>query len=295
MTTAAQIQANRTNARKSTGPRTPEGKEKASQNALKHGLRARQAVIPGEDPAEFEEHREEMLAELAPAGAVQTMLAERIVHLSWRLRRAERVQNAVFDTLYAREVDYRPSPRSGPLAPGSAPANPDGDWVLGRTIIADFANRPVLDRLLTYERRIESSLYKAMRELERLKRLHHLNPPTTNPTPQSQTRSEPQTANQIERYHSGSHMDSPTTAPDNSVISTKSLALNEAERGEARTDKSGAGRDALAVRNQISPLRPACSRPPVGMTGTGAEPRNLPADAGGTRGRATNAGATVVS
>ena len=198
MATAAQIQANRTNARKSTGPRTAEGKEKASQNALKHGLRARQAVIPGEDPGEFEEHREEMLAELAPAGAVQGMLAERIVHLSWRLKRAERVQNAVFDTLYAREVDYRPSRRSAPPAGSSAPpagssapANPVGDWVLGRTIIADYANRPVLDRLLTYERRIESSLYKAMRELERLKRLHELAPPTTNPTPQSQSQPEP--------------------------------------------------------------------------------------------------------
>jgi len=193
MTTAAQIQANRTNARKSTGPRTPEGKEKASQNALKHGLRAKQAVIPGEDPAEFEEHREEMLAELAPAGAVQTMLAERIVHLSWRLRRAERVQNAVFDTLYAREVDYEPSRHRHVPAGSSAPANPDGDWVLGRTIIADFANCPVLDRLLTYERRIESSLYKAMRELERLKRLHHLAPPTTNPAPQAETWPEPAT------------------------------------------------------------------------------------------------------
>ena len=186
MATQAQIQANRTNAEKSTGPRTPEGKEKASQNALKHGLRAKQAVIPGEDPGEFEEHREEMLAELAPAGAVQTMLAERIVHLSWRLRRAERVQNAVFDTLYAREVDYEPSRHRHVPAGSSAPANPDGDWVLGRTIIADFANCPVLDRLLTYERRIESSLYKAMRELERLKRLHHLAPPTENRTPQSQ-------------------------------------------------------------------------------------------------------------
>ena len=196
MTTAAQIQANRTNARKSTGPRTPEGKEKASQNALKHGLRAKQAVIPGEDPGEFEEHREEMLAELAPAGAVQTMLAERIVHLSWRLRRAERVQNAVFDTLYAREVDYEPSRHRHVPAGSSAPANPDGDWVLGRTIIADFANCPVLDRLLTYERRIESSLYKAMRELERLKRLHHLAPPTENRTPQSQT--QPQAATPTE-------------------------------------------------------------------------------------------------
>ncbi len=99
MATMAQIQANRSNAQKSTGPRTPEGKERASQNALKHGLLAREAVIQGEDPAEFELYREQMLQELAPAGAVEAMLAERVVGLSWRLRRAERLQNAAFAAL----------------------------------------------------------------------------------------------------------------------------------------------------------------------------------------------------
>ena len=185
MTTTAQVKANRLNARKSTGPRTAEGKAVASQNAIKHGLRAKQAVIPGEDPAEFELHREQMLMELAPAGAVEMMLAERVVHLSWRLRRAERVQNAVFDTLYARETDYTPPSRSGPPSGSSAPANPDGDWVLGRTILMDFSNSRVLDQLLVYERRIEQSFYKAMRELERLQRLRRLGAPT--PTPTSET------------------------------------------------------------------------------------------------------------
>ena len=79
MASAAQIQANRSNARKSTGPRTPEGKERASHNATKHGLLAREAVIQGEDPEEFEFYREGMLQELAPAGALEAMLAERIV------------------------------------------------------------------------------------------------------------------------------------------------------------------------------------------------------------------------
>lgn len=76
MATAAQIQANRLNAQKSTGPRTPEGKERASQNAIKHGLLAREAVVRGEDPGEFEVYREEMLEDLSPAGTVETMLAE---------------------------------------------------------------------------------------------------------------------------------------------------------------------------------------------------------------------------
>jgi hypothetical protein len=53
MATAAQVRANRANTRKSTGSRTPTGKERACQNAVKHGLLAREAVIPGEDPEEF--------------------------------------------------------------------------------------------------------------------------------------------------------------------------------------------------------------------------------------------------
>ena len=53
MSTPAQIQANRQNAQKSTGPRTPQGKAVVAQNALKHGLLARQAVIVGEDQGQF--------------------------------------------------------------------------------------------------------------------------------------------------------------------------------------------------------------------------------------------------
>ena len=53
MTSEKQRKANRQNAKKSTGPRTEDGKASTSQNALKHGLLARDAVLPGEDPADF--------------------------------------------------------------------------------------------------------------------------------------------------------------------------------------------------------------------------------------------------
>ena len=109
MASAAQVLANRLNAEKSTGPRTPEGKATVSQNAVKHGLLAREAVIKGEDPGEFEFYRDQMLGELAPVGSVESMLAERVVSLSWRLQRAERLQGAAFDALYEEDT-------AGPLA-----------------------------------------------------------------------------------------------------------------------------------------------------------------------------------
>jgi len=165
MASAAQVLANRSNAQKSTGPRTPEGKATASQNAVKHGLLAEQVVIKGEDPAEFESYREGMLAELAPVGAVEEMLAERAVSLSWRLRRAERLQSAVFATVYRENAnDVVLWPKHGlPIQPGPG----EDEVVLGQVVMTDFTRAQVLDRLLVYERRIESSLYRMMAQLRK--------------------------------------------------------------------------------------------------------------------------------
>ena len=177
MSSDAQIVANRLNAQKSTGPRTAEGKAVVSQNAVKHGLLARQAVIVGEDPGEFAVYREQILAELVPVGEMESVLAERVVGLSWRLRRAERLQNEAFDALYEKET-------TGPLARLSqslqsrgadrAQRDPDAgedDPELGRVVVKDFGHARVLDRLLMYERRIEHSLYRTMAELQRLRLL----------------------------------------------------------------------------------------------------------------------------
>ncbi|MGD9671483.1 MAG: hypothetical protein AB7U75_20940 [Hyphomicrobiaceae bacterium] len=86
--------ANRTNAFKSTGPQTPEGKAAASRNALRHGLRSNQLLLGGEDPEEFGELQADLLEALAPVGAVELSLAERIVIAIWRQRRLERAETA---------------------------------------------------------------------------------------------------------------------------------------------------------------------------------------------------------
>ena len=180
MASVAQIQANRLNAQKSTGPRTVAGKERASQNALRHGLLAREAVIQGEDPEEFEVYREGMLQDLAPAGAVEAMLAERVVSLSWRLRRAERLQNAAFAALdegeptpllEARHEEWKQL--KGSEWDRGLAGVVDEDAALGKVVVEDFGGARVLDRLLMYERRIESSLYRTMAELRREREAAH--------------------------------------------------------------------------------------------------------------------------
>jgi hypothetical protein len=185
MASAAQVHANRSNARKSTGPRTSQGKAVVAQNAVRHGLLAKEAVIKGEDPGEYEFYRDRMLGELAPAGVMESVLAERIVGLSWRLRRAERLQNEAFEDLYAKETS--PIARlteslwaEGADRPAGSPER-DGDPTVGRVVVQDFSAGRVLDRLLMYERRIEYSLYKTMAELRRLRILGDLAGPVEVP------------------------------------------------------------------------------------------------------------------
>ncbi len=158
MATEAQIEANRANAQKSTGPRTPEGKEKAAQNALKHGLFTRETVIRGEDEGEFAEYRENLLNQLIPGTPLEETLAERVVDLSWRLKRAARDQEKAFVALYQQQT----------AAVGEALEPAQRDAAIGWMIVEDFSREAILDRLLRYERRIESSMYRALNELRRV-------------------------------------------------------------------------------------------------------------------------------
>jgi hypothetical protein len=160
MASEAQILANRKNAQKSTGPRTEEGKAVAAQNSVKHGLLGTRDVINSEDPAEFDRHRQLMLAQLDPSGPIERVLADRIVSLSWRLKRVERMQNEALDCLLAQDA-AEPAAEAGEL--GSFVQT--DDLALGQAAVKDFGSERVL------ERRIEHSLYKTINELDRMKLL----------------------------------------------------------------------------------------------------------------------------
>jgi hypothetical protein len=93
----ARAEASRRNGAKSRGPKTLEGKARSAQNALKHGLRAQKyVVLPEEDAGEFAELEAAMIEELAPVGALQTVLARRVAVAAWRLARADRIEVELF-------------------------------------------------------------------------------------------------------------------------------------------------------------------------------------------------------
>jgi len=94
---SARAEASRKNGTKSRGPKTEEGRARSSQNALKHGLRAQKyVVLPEEDAAEFAELEAALVAELAPVGELQTVLARRVAVAAWRLARADRIEVELF-------------------------------------------------------------------------------------------------------------------------------------------------------------------------------------------------------
>ncbi len=99
MPSQKQIDANRRNALKSTGPKSEEGKAVSRMNALRHGLTADQAVLPHENEDEYEKLREGMLESYAPADSAELALVEELVNAYWRLLRLRRVETRYWEHL----------------------------------------------------------------------------------------------------------------------------------------------------------------------------------------------------
>ena len=105
--TDKQREANRRNALNSTGPRTPEGVEKCKLNSFRHGLRAVQIVVPGENPEEWETHRNAIVDDLAPHGAMELALAEQIAAKLWRLGRVSAYEAVLIANAQAEDELFR--------------------------------------------------------------------------------------------------------------------------------------------------------------------------------------------
>ena len=134
MATKAQIAANRRNAKKSTGPKTPEGKATSCMNALRHGLRAEKAVLPNENEEEYAKIHMGLQDLYQPQTIPEQDLVDQAVLAKWKLIRAE-----VFEAKC-----YLIS---------SGPTN----------------DAAILDRMTQVQGRLERSYFKAYKELERIK------------------------------------------------------------------------------------------------------------------------------
>jgi hypothetical protein len=151
MTTERQKEANRRNARKSTGPRTAAGKARSSTNALKHGLTSRTVVLADESGEKYEELRRNLYEELDPGSQLESLLVNRLVAVQWRLARVPALEAQLLGRL-----------REGPTG---------GDEGLGAAWAVDAGPYGgALARLVRYEVALERSATRLLTDLRRLRR-----------------------------------------------------------------------------------------------------------------------------
>jgi len=101
MSSLKQIEANRRNALKSTGPTTPEGKERSRRNALRHGLTAETVIAALEDAEDYQAFEAAVTADYDAESAVERELVLRLASVLWRLRRATGIETAIFESVTA--------------------------------------------------------------------------------------------------------------------------------------------------------------------------------------------------
>ena len=123
MSSLKQIEANRGNALKSTGPTTQEGKERSRCNAVRHGLTAETVIAELEDAADYQAFEAAVIADYDAQTAVERELVLRLASVLWRLRRAIGIESGIFES-----VPQGSAKQDDPLS-GKAQVNPATDRI----------------------------------------------------------------------------------------------------------------------------------------------------------------------
>jgi hypothetical protein len=96
MATQKQIEANRRNAKKSTGPKTPETKAKTRLNAMRDGFTGQVTTLSDEDRPIFEKFKSDLIQDLAPKTVMELSLASSIAWDTWRLNHLRAVEMNIY-------------------------------------------------------------------------------------------------------------------------------------------------------------------------------------------------------
>jgi hypothetical protein len=193
MSSLKQIEANRRNALKSTGPTTPEGKQCSRRNALRHGLTAETVIAGLEGIEDYQAFEAAVIADYEAESAVERELVLRLASVLWRLRRVTSIETALFDSVTAesrkqehrtaRETSVKPADVRGsnlrvlmgaapePAAPMVYEQNLDSkkDIAAGFLRLAEMPTF-ALDRLCRYEHLLWRQARQIVFTLESLRR-----------------------------------------------------------------------------------------------------------------------------
>ena len=200
MTSLRQIEANRHNALKSTGPKTEEGKQRSRRNALRHGFTAETVIEPLENPEEYRAFEDAIVAEYLPQTPVEHELVHRLASLFWRVRRATSIETGLLrmqsEILHAfrssrQNAAMRSAAEGAPRVlaengaedivhgangqaelhplPGSHVATASRDIAISFLRLANLDN-DIVDRLSRYEAALWRQLAQTLFTLQALKR-----------------------------------------------------------------------------------------------------------------------------
>jgi hypothetical protein len=174
-----QLAANRANAARSTGPRSPEGKARASQNARKHDFAAAAfPVVRIEEIDQLARLREDAIARYQPADSQELFAVERIALAQQALLRAERLHSGIFTTCLNEVISADDRPMVG-ISPDLV--DQDNQIVKAQNrcyLLAEgfhrlFKSSPTFTLFLRYQAQTERLYRRAVEEFDRLKRLRH--------------------------------------------------------------------------------------------------------------------------
>src|SRR3954470_13781186 len=107
MTSSKQIEANRRNARRSTGPVTEDGKLRSRRNAVRHGLTAETVIGALEDAEDYKAFEAAVTADYDAQSAVERELVLRLASLLWRIRRATTIETGLFEIQAKHLLEFR--------------------------------------------------------------------------------------------------------------------------------------------------------------------------------------------
>jgi hypothetical protein len=116
MTSFRKIEANRSNARKSTGPNTEEGKQRSRCNAVRHGLTAETVIGALEDAEDYKAFEATIISDYDAQSAVERELVLRLASLLWRLRRATTMETGLFEIQANHLKEFRQARQALPAS-----------------------------------------------------------------------------------------------------------------------------------------------------------------------------------
>ena len=173
VTSLQKVLANRNNAKKSTGPRTENGKAWAKRNAVKHGLRAENIITVGESKIEFEELKDQFVKELQPIDIISMQLVNRIVLTAWNLQRSDKIQSGILAyEMQSYEADEYKSKlkviHHADFA-GSEAKVPYQNLLMGLSFLRDCNSGNAMIKLGSYETRMLNRFSQLLDQLKTYK------------------------------------------------------------------------------------------------------------------------------